>query len=287
MKKNIYIMIWGGLGDVVLSTPIFKEFKIQSPDSKIIAICRLRNYISVLENNPYINKFRNYNLFFNLYYKLLVKLKIIEIHYINYGRLRPGYSYTKKAPEIIAEMVGLNLQEKNVQIYLTEKEEIDAKRYLATFPKPCVVINITSMTTKNQMWPIENWNELVTTMPDYTFIQLGVESEEKIAGAIDLRGKTSVRESMALVKHSNSFVGVVSFLSHVTGAFNKPGVVLFGPSSIPVWGHSNNINVIKQLTCSPCVDFLRHATCPYDKLCMRLITVQEIKDAIYKQYPWS
>jgi len=178
-------------------------------------------------------------------------------------------------------MIGISLSDNTIQLYLTREEEANAQATLAAFRNP-VILNITSATSANQMWPVEEWNKLVSVMPDCTFIQLGVPREEKVEGAVDMRGKTSVRESMALVKHAAGFVGVVSFLSHVTNAFDTRGVVLFGPSSIAVWGHANNINVSKNLPCSNCLAWLK-VKCPYGKPCMRLITVQQVKEAIRQQ----
>jgi ADP-heptose:LPS heptosyltransferase len=117
-------------------------------------------------------------------------------------------------------------------------------------------------------------------MPDYTFIQLGLAKEPAVEGAVDFRGKTSFREAMALIEAALSFVGVVSSFAHATSAVNKPGVVLFGPSSPEVWGHSNNINIYKRKRCAPCVDQLQSSACPYNKVCMRDITVDEVHSAL-------
>ena len=272
--------IWGGLGDVVLATPVFERLKNKSPRSRIIALSNSKDRLEVLRHNPYIDKLTS----FSYYHRLLKFLGIISIQDIRYGFLKPSLSYTKKASEIIAGMLGVTLKDKTAQIYLTEEEEEKAVRKLSDFKHP-VIIQITSRTTENQMWPIASWNELVRELPDYTFLQLGAKDEEKVEGAVDMRGNTNIRESLALMKHAKGFVGVVSFLSHVTNAFDKPGVVFFGVSSVAIWGHDNNINISKDLPCSPCVDVLGRSKCPYGKECMRLISVNEVRKAIYEQMP--
>jgi ADP-heptose:LPS heptosyltransferase len=182
-------------------------------------------------------------------------------------------------------MFGVTLIDKKIQLFVTDAEDLAAKETLSKYANP-IIVQITSRTTENQMWPIENWNELVLVMKEFTFIQLGTEKEVRIEGAIDMRGKTTTREAIALVKHALSFVGIVSFLSHVTNAFDKPGVILFGGvSAVSVWGHENNINILKTPPCSPCVDVLLGQACPYDKPCMREITVAEVRESIYKQVP--
>jgi ADP-heptose:LPS heptosyltransferase len=281
MKNKIYINAWGGLGDVVLATPLFKQLKANNPGLKIVVVSPTNTRLKILENNPYIDKLK----VLNPYLYILSYLRLIEIKNISYGRYHPSYTFRKKTPEIIAEIFGVTLIDKRIQLFVTNKEDKAAKDFLSKYTNP-VLVQITSRTTKNQMWPAENWNALVLSMPEFTFIQLGAADEYKIEGAIDMRGKTSIREAIALMKNAASFVGVVSFLSHVTNAFNTPGVILFGGvSAVPVWGHDNNINISKVLPCSPCVDFIYGQDCPYDKPCMRMITVDEVRSAIIKQVP--
>jgi ADP-heptose:LPS heptosyltransferase len=284
MKKRIYIETYGGLGDIALLTPVFQELRLLWPQAKIIALCSKPDHLKVLENNPHIDVLKVLKMRHRVYYKICSRIGLMKVHSVKYAGLRPSFSYSIRASEVIAEMVGITLRDANVQISLTEEEDVYAKKTLQPYANP-FIIHITSVATKNQMWPIEKWNELVASMPGYTFIQLGLPNEEKVAGAVDLRGKTSIRESMALVKHAKGFVGVVSFLAHVTNAFNTPGVVFFGPSTLAVWGHPNNINISKNLPCSGCVDWLKWTACPYGKPCMHLITVKEVQEAIEKQAP--
>lgn len=279
MRNKIFINAWGGLGDVVLSTPVFKQLKQDNPSTEIVAISRSKERLDILRGNPYIDRL----MLFSFWNKLWIRLGLLKVVDIQYGELNPSYSYKKKAPEIIAEMVGVTLRDTSLQLYITEKEDHMAKEFLSSYKLP-ILIHITSNTTENQMWPVENWNELVASMPDCTFLQMGASNEARIDNTIDLRGKTNVRESMALVKHARSFVGVVSFLSHVTGAFGTKSVILFGGvSAAAVWSHDCNINIVKFLPCSPCVDILMRIACPYGKLCMRIISVSEVREAIMKQ----
>ena len=281
MTRKIYIHAWGGLGDIVLTTPAFRQLKQDRPDTRIIVLSLTAARLQVLQHNPYIDELRPYSY----YYKLLHRLRLIKIHGTAYGKLRPSYSYKVKAPEIIAEMLGVTLCDKSMQLFVTEEEDRAALALLTQYKNP-VIMQITSNTTRNQMWPVSHWNELVAGMPEYNFIQVGSKEEDKISGAIDLRGCTTVREVIALVKNATSFVGVVSFLSHVAGAFQKNGVVLFGGvSAVAVWGHACNINIVKRFPCSPCVDTLHRSPCPYNKPCMSAISVAEVRAALCKQAP--
>jgi len=120
---------------------------------------------------------------------------------------------------------------------------------------------------------------LVGSIPSYTFIQIGSEDEDRIKGTVNLQGLT-IRKSMALIKYSKALVGLDSFYAHVAAAFEVPGIVLFGPSSPLIWGHKTNINIKANVFCSPCIDLLRNDTCPHEVLCMDLIDLKEVREAI-------
>src|SRR5262245_5177979 len=53
--KNILVIRFSSLGDVVLSTPIYRNLKAADPSLKITAAVKDR-FAGVLENNPYVDK---------------------------------------------------------------------------------------------------------------------------------------------------------------------------------------------------------------------------------------
>jgi len=272
-KKLISIKTWGGIGDGLLVTPSLKALKQKYPNSEIRVVCN-DNHKEIFENNPNIDVLSTQdNVFKNL--------KLDKFHETNYGRLKPSINYKKHATEIIADILEVELKNNKLEIFLTEKEEEQAKQTLSKYNNP-ITIHITSKCSKNQEWPVERWEEVVKRMPNYTFIQLGLKNEPRVEGAVDMMGKTTVREAIALVKHSKAFVGVISAFAHATNAVNTPTVVLFGPSTPVVWGYENNVNIYKDLKCAPCIDTLGGKRCPYDKKCMKKISVREVEQAIKK-----
>jgi ADP-heptose:LPS heptosyltransferase len=184
--------------------------------------------------------------------------------------------------EIIGQMLNVPVDDRRLVIALTPEEDARARSILAPYRNP-VIIHITSKCSANQNWPMWRWEAFVKENAGYTFVQVGLADEQAVPGAIDLRGNTTLRESVALLKHAKSFVGVVSFLSHATSATGTRGVVLFGPSAPEVWGHSNNRNLTRHLRCAPCVDTLKGAPCPYGAPCLSDITVEEVSEALRQQ----
>jgi ADP-heptose:LPS heptosyltransferase len=111
---------------------------------------------------------------------------------------------------------------------------------------------------------------------------VGQDHEPYVTGALDWRGKTTLYEAFCLIKYASSFVGIDSCHAHATNAFDIPGVVLFGDSDPTHFGHSNNINLFKNLPCL-CYYELFGRPCPYNNECMHLITVDDVEQALVKQ----
>jgi ADP-heptose:LPS heptosyltransferase len=280
MHRNTYhLIVWGGYGDMVMSTVLLKEIKGLDPLARITIYIPHELRRQIFENNPYIDRISigMATHFFSFF--LMTKLR--TVYHLQYGKYHPSYFPDRTPIDIMAEIVGLKLKERKVCIYLTEQEDLDAKALLEPYKNPiCFQAGTRGV---NKIWYNDKWADLIKEMPDYTFIQLGRENEAPIEGAVVLLGKTSFRESMALIKHSLSFVGVDSAFAHVTNAFNTPGVILFGATTPKVWGQTNNINIYKAIRCSPCVDVLGNSPCPYNRRCMDLISVADVKAALTAQ----
>ncbi|HYC29679.1 MAG TPA: glycosyltransferase family 9 protein [Chitinophagaceae bacterium] len=283
MRKNIIrILSWGGLGDVLLSTAAIRALKEQNSNCKLIVYYSTKQHREIYLNNPHIDELRSTSLYTRPLEYVRYCLGKIRFRHYNYGTLLPSLYYRKNAMDIIAEMLGVKLKHRQLQIFLTPAEDKQAKAILSAYKNP-IILHTTPTFSKNKEWEHHNWEKLVEEMPDHTFIQLGLANEEKVKGAVDLRGTTTFRQATALVKHAMSFVGVDSGLAHSTNAFGIRGVVLFGPSNPHIWGHDNNINMYKPPRCSPCIDLLGGSKCPYGLLCMKAITVAEVKNALLEQ----
>ncbi|RBL88148.1 glycosyltransferase family 9 protein [Chitinophaga flava] len=287
MEKKIFrIVVKGGLGDVLLLTPTMKAIKQTYPNSKIMLFCFNERQKSIFENNPHVDKVYTTSFWSNPISYIRVSMKWGKFYKDFYGGLIPTVFYNENAKMLIAGLYDVELQDDKVQVFLTQQEEEKARQLLSKYKNP-VLLHITSKTSKNQEWKHSNWDELITSMPDCTFLQLGVMKEEKVEKAVDLRGLLSFRETLALIKYASSFVGVNSSFSHATNAFDIPGVVIFGPAQPDIWGHPNNINIYKPMRCSPCLDLIFAAKCPYDKACMDRISVTEVREALRSQLQFS
>lgn len=280
-KKTIRILSWGGVGDVMLSTPAVAALKKKYPSSRIIVYSHSWLHGEVFINNPHVHRFKVVSRWMYIVLVLLNRYRITRMYDPKYKSVYPSLFYNKNVIEIIAELYNVTLTDKKIQIYLSREEEAKAKEMLAPYENP-VIIHVHSRSCKNEEWFADKWEELVRITPGCTFIQLGLMDEVSIKGAVDMRG-TSFREALALVKHSRSFIGVNSSFSHATNAFDIPGVVLFGASNPEIWGHDVNINLYKRVRCAPCLEWLYGRRCPYGRHCMTSISAEEVKHALLQQ----
>ena len=105
----------------------------------------------------------------------------------------------------------------------------------------------------------------------------GIASEiENLSNApvINMAGRTTIRELMALIKQCAVFITNDSGPMHMAAALNIPVVAIFGSTDPERTGPMGDGNIVisKGADCSPC--FKRK--CPTDLRCMDLITVDDV-----------
>jgi heptosyltransferase II len=100
-----------------------------------------------------------------------------------------------------------------------------------------------------------------------------VQAAAKIA-FIDIAGRTSLNEAIAMIARCDLFVTNDSGLMHVAGALGVPTVAIFGstnPVTTSPMGEHTAI-VRRAVDCSPCLK----QECPTDFKCMNLVSVDEV-----------
>lgn len=103
----------------------------------------------------------------------------------------------------------------------------------------------------------------------FQLVQLGAESQPPLAGAIDLRGRTDLRQAASVLRRARCFIGEVGGLMHLARAVDCPSVVIFGGREAPRQsGYAANVNLTGSVPCSPCWIIKK---CPHDMACMEPI----------------
>jgi ADP-heptose:LPS heptosyltransferase len=101
-----------------------------------------------------------------------------------------------------------------------------------------------------------------------------------IPGALDLTGKTSLRQLVALLERSDLVIANDSGPMHIAAALGRPLVTMFGPtnpSRTGPWGREDSV-VHVEIPCSPCYS----RRCSHTS-CMKWLTVEAVMTVAEKQ----
>ena len=86
------------------------------------------------------------------------------------------------------------------------------------------------------------WKEL-SALIEEPIIQIGVEGEEQLVE--NFRKNLTMLELRQLIKDCRIWIGVDSFFQHLAWGEGKPGIVLWSVSDPLIFGHPENINLLK------------------------------------------
>jgi heptosyltransferase-2 len=134
-------------------------------------------------------------------------------------------------------------------------------------------------------WPKEKYRELVRALSKDFPVVLGGSAGERglcssvgggVEGVVNLAGRTTLGEFMALLAGGRAVVANDSGAPHLAASLGVPAVVIFGSTS-PRWTVplGEKVHAIREpVRCSPC--FRRE--CPTDLECYQGISVEKVLD---------
>jgi hypothetical protein len=134
----------------------------------------------------------------------------------------------------------------------------------------------------NKEWFPDRFAQVAEALASrFNLVQLGAPQDPLLPGVRDLRGKTTVRESAAVLSQSQLFIGLEGFLMHLARAVECRSVIVYGGHTHPAHtGYAAFENFYSAVPCAPC--WLREG-CPNDHECMRRITAQEVLVGVERQ----
>ena len=87
-----------------------------------------------------------------------------------------------------------------------------------------------------------HWPELIR-MIEGPIVQVGVDGEEGLVE--DFRKNLPITELRNLIRQCKTWIGCDSFFQHLAWDESKPGIVLWSVSDPLIFGHPQNINLLK------------------------------------------
>jgi heptosyltransferase-2 len=192
---------------------------------------------------------------------------------------------------------GIGIKEDNRALYLKldQKDRFRAEKILLeqhlSLGDKIIGINPGATYGPAKQWPLDRYAHLADNIQAFTkgrVIIFGGPNDkdlgEKISQKmhhcpIDLSGKTSLGEAMALIEKCDLFITNDSGLMHVAAALDVPLVAVFGSTNSVTTGPlSQNSRIVQvPLECSPCL----RPECPKGHLdCMEKISVEIVFNVV-------
>ena len=119
------------------------------------------------------------------------------------------------------------------------------------------------------------WKELIA-MIDEPIIQIGITGEPQLCS--DFRQNLPMDELKKLLKECRTWIGCDSFFQHLAWSEGKPGVVIWSISDPLIYGHPENINLLKDRSYLASNQFLWWESYEFDA--NRFLTAKEVFQAI-------
>ena len=275
---GLYFHGTGGIGDDLMCSTVFRELKKRSHRR----IAMATQFTGLFEKNSDVDHILSHP-----------NPRIAQWQQRGLPFLRLGYSTydpVRDADEPLAENVLIKLLrlarvtgqvELRPYIFLTPAELTAGKR-----AREQVVMQSSAAAApwpmRNKEWYIERFQTVCAELSaDVQVIQLGSLKDPKLESALDLRGKTSIRQSAAILANSLVFIGLEGFLMHLARAVDCRSVIIYGGRLKPTQiGYVANKNLYTQVRCAPC--WLRN-NCDFDHKCMDMITADQVIAAAAEQ----
>jgi ADP-heptose:LPS heptosyltransferase len=292
----LYIRRYAGIGDIICTFPSLKTLRRTEPQAVILYETRRHTVLLVTRSGLVDVVVENGSPLARVCQKLFhLKLDL-------YPLLPDEYEPKRCCDRIhlvqeFRQSFGLpGLDEESPRLEVNAKASKRINKWLqreGLRDGPLVIIH-TGPTWKTREWPVEHWSELVARLSSElgaAVIQIGQDAlasgnagiSPRAMGAIDLIGRLSLDEMLALLKAADLFVGIDSGMLHMAGAVRTSCVGIFGPvdPSCRLPTSSPAVGVTAQV---PCIGCQHNASgpghwmsgCPHDVRCMSELAADEV-----------
>lgn len=215
---NLVLKNYQSIGDIMMLTACVRDLKRWYPEINVLVDTSCN---ALFENNPYLSNGMPLGesvIDIRMEYPLIHKVGDKDVHFLH------GFI------EFLNEKMSLRvkLTEFKADIHLSEKEK---KERPIEPPYWVMVAGGKGDFTAKHWWP-EAWQSVVDNAKNVRFVTIGgkehLEHHNELKNVINMQGKTSIREALQLIYHSEGVISPVTFAMHAAAAFNKPAVVIAG-----------------------------------------------------------
>lgn len=282
LKKGIpsHILYFGdSLGDNLLITILARELNNRGYKNVWVK----SDHLLLFENNKDLKLVLSYKAVLSTTILKLLNVKMVQLKYTTYIPIEDrDIAPDKHIILKFMECVGLKGSIINQPIINLTDLEKEFGKFGSLQISVCTSSITATVPMKNKEWYTNRYQEIINLLSDtYTFVQIGSKNDAPLRNVIDMRGKTTVRETASILYHSTLLVSHEGFLMHLARAVNCKSVIIYGGRISPQQiGYSCNSNIYQKEECSPC---WRNNTCEYDKICMQNISTNRVLKEIELQ----
>jgi len=174
-------------------------------------------------------------------------------------------------------------------IHLSESEQAQARDHLMHLglSRPLIALHPFA-THPDKAWPMGYWLSLIPLIEraglDWIILGKNPDHLEALDDPRNLTGRTSLRETCALMARCRALITADSGPMHLATAVGTPVVALFGPTA-RAWGFhpSGPLDTVieRALTCRPC-SLHGSTVCKRGRECLTSIEPEEVAETLFR-----
>lgn len=252
----------GGLGDVMMTTPLLKHIRRVIPGAHIVYATDLK-YANgalgdILRGNPYIDELVDYKNVTARDYDLFADVTTTGLSKERSGKIPPNRI------KMFADQVGVDITSDPVPTYvISEDERIWAIETCNTYslPRTRKEITIVGIHARSndvrRTWPLEHTAKLIELLvrdPNVRVIVFDWHKADKWGQKQTFVSDHSIRYAAALVDQCDIIVAPDSSILHIAGALYKKTIGIFGPTAPEsrINYYPNTTGIVAGLPCGFC-----------------------------------
>jgi len=238
-----------GVGDVLMATGVLRAFRRKRPQRVIVET----HYPELFKGNPdawWVWKEGQFTDGIQSIFGRRLIWRIGSRLAVKYDQLRttPSHPFPCKGVHIMdamAKTIGVTLlsEERRPYLYLS-KLELKSQEWAQGFA--AVQSSSSTYWTPNKNWIPGRMQQVVDMLNEkgYSLVQLGSLEDQPLEHVTDLRGKTSLLQSAAILANSRLLIGLEGGLVHLARAVGTTTVVIYTGYTLPEeTGYTENINL--------------------------------------------
>jgi len=315
--KRILLITLSNIGDAILTTPVLDALIRNFPHARIDLFIspaakeifekdkRISKIFLYDKHSRIFEKYRLLKKLNKLKYNLIVDLKhtmipvfLFPTYRTNFLRGEKDVIHKKNEHLKRIKELGLDTKEAKLKVEILAEDKKSASSLLNNRTKSGKYIIINAGAKSHvKRWPVKYFAKLCDRIIEelgYEVVLIGKDgglenpdSDRVVVNnllgvmkekALDLVGKTNIRELAYLIGNAKLLITNDSAPLHIASAVNTPTVAMFGPTDERKYGPLAEKNTVlrKKLECAPC----EKAQCRYSYECLEKIRVEDVFKAV-------